>query len=98
MDLRDAFRSVGGHLFANRQVHSHVEEGVCLAAFRRELGGERRVAGVEPLHVLRMFCDHRGQLRLQRFQRLLRAELAPRLEVHTAKLISGLSGKNGHVR
>jgi hypothetical protein len=43
-----------------------------------------------------MLGNDRGELRLERLERLASAEFAPRLQVHAAHLIAILAGEERH--
>ena len=93
MDLGDAGGPVGGHLFADREVQAHVQPGIELAAARRvvsEVGGGRLHDDV----IFRVLGNHRDDLLVERRQRVLLLELAPRRAIRLAQLVAGLAGEN----
>src|SRR5262249_40436179 len=70
-----------------------VQEGVLPPSLGRELRAQRLLSGLEPGDVLGVLGDHGGELRLERLERLMGAELAPRLEVAAAQLFAARAGK-----
>ncbi len=93
---RDARRSVGADLFADRKVQPHVQEGILAAALGGELRSQRRLARLKPADVFRVLGDDRRELALERFQRFTCAELVPGVEVATTHLFAPLACEDGH--
>jgi len=62
MNARDALRAIRCDLFAHREMQTHVQERILPPAFRGELGCKGLFAGLEPLHVLRVFGNDGSDL------------------------------------
>ena len=77
VDRGDARGPIGRDLLAHRQVQTEVQKRILAAALRRELRPER-LGGLQQRYVFGVFGDERGDLRLERLERLLGAILAPR--------------------
>ena len=84
---------VGGHLLADGEVQPHVQPGIQLPAARRIVGEIGRGRFHDDV-IFGMLGDHRDDLLVERRQRVLLLEPAPRGAIGLAQLVARLAGEN----
>ena len=93
-----AGRPIRADLLADRQVQTHVQEGIGIAGFGGVIALERLGSGPDHCVVFRVQLDHRGDLRVQRLEWQSLAMPAPGLSVERAEAIATHLVKERHGR